>query len=125
MCCDLRIADLHGTGPAQKAFAPESHVLVRRPGVPINPIYTQVFLGLRDGFDGQHVRPVALEQRGNVELVGAIGSCDFTFPGELAAVDPDVRAIIDPTEIEPHALAIETVRRAKFGAVPPRAAKRA
>ena len=116
---DCRKANFHGTGRAEGDFAPESHVLVGRRGIPINPIDAQVFLGLRDGFDGEHVRPVAHQQRTDVELVRAISARDVMFSRDSLAVEPDIGAVVDAGEIQPHALAFESIRRAKFGAIPP------
>ena len=120
-----RRADFNRAALAEPDAAPEAHVLVGRRGIPIDPVDAQVFLGLRDGFNGQHVRPVAHQQRRDVEFVGAIRAGNFARVCDALAVEPDVGAIVDAIEIQPHALAIRTIRRAEFGAVPPRAAERA
>ena len=65
------------------------------------------------------------ERGGDIVFVGAIGAGYIFGVGDFVAVEPDIGAVIDAAEMQPHMAACEIFRQLEFGAIPPGAAERA
>ena len=57
--------------------APQSHVLVGRRRIPINPVNSKVLFRLRDGFHAKRVRSITVHHRADIEIVSAVGSSNI------------------------------------------------
>ena len=73
----------------------------------------------RGDFHGNDVLLAPLDVRRNVEFVTAESADDLIRAGDFLAVDPDISAVVDATESEPHSIALELSRNFEFIAVPP------
>src|SRR5580692_10815762 len=118
----LRVADGDWAAGFEIDRAPEAHVFIGWRGIPVNPVYAEIFVGLREGFHGQGIWLAWRELRGDFVFVGAIGAGYVFGVGDFAAVEPDVGAVIDAAEVEPHFAASEIFGELEVGAIPPGAA---
>src|SRR5580704_4528524 len=107
------------TADVEIHLAPDTHVLVRRRGVPIDPGQTQIIFSRGKYFDGQRI-VVRMEKFCEVEFKGAVRASDFVLAGDFLAVDPDVRAVIDSKKLKPSLLGAQAARSLKFHAEPVR-----
>src|SRR5262245_29735320 len=106
----------HRTAGRKIDFAPQSHILVLRHGIPIYEGYAQIGLRWREHFDRESV--VATHFPGDIQLVRPPGACDLLGVGDLRPVQPDVRAIVDALKIEPAQSWFTLVWRLKRRTVP-------
>ena len=105
---------------------PQSHILVRRAGIPVDPVDAQVFLCRRGCLDRQHVGLTRFEHVRHVEIVGAISARDGARIRYLFPIEPDLAAIVDSAEVEPEAaIGRPRGRKREFLSIPPAAAIRA
>ena len=110
---DLRVTDRHGSARLQIDAAPQAHVFIGRRRIPVHPVDAEVFFRLRDGFDGQQIRPGrARAERRDFVFVGAIGAGYVFGVGDFVAVEPDVGAIVDAAEVQPHLTILRNFRGA-------------
>ena len=125
MSDDLRVANGDGAAVLQVHFTPQAHFLIRRGGIPIDPVDAEILIGLRDRFYRQSVLLAANHVGRDVVFVSLVGSGNILGIGDRMAVHPDVRAIVDAAEIKPGVAAVEIGREPEFGAIPPGAKERA
>ena len=114
------VAHRHRPAGGDSHLAKQAHVLVRRRGVPIHKGDRQVGIGGGEDFHGQHVRLTRESVIGDVELVGPPRSGCIVALGQLLAVQPDVGAVVDTSEIQPDTLSLEARGQYKLLAIPPR-----
>ena len=102
--------------------AREAHVLIRRRGIPIDPIDAQILFRGREGLHRQHIGLAGFQKLGHIEVISAICSGDLCRIRDFVAVQPDFSAVIDTGEMQPESLIfLRCGRRLKFVAIPPAA----
>src|SRR3569833_2388374 len=116
--------DRDGRGDPDDHVLPQPHVPVRRWLAPVDEPEVQVVLGGSRYGDGHDVRLRAETREGaDVELEVPERSNDVLRGRDLRAVDPDIGAIADATEVEPYPLPVIPLRKPEGGAIPPRMAE--
>ncbi len=119
MTHDLRISNRHIPACAHKYRLPQTHVLVRRRRIPVDPGRLQIRRRRRKDFNRESVLGAALDCVSDVKLVAPIRPHYRCRIGEASAVQPDVRPVVDAIEVERDALAAHCRRHAESSAVPP------
>src|SRR5713101_9069731 len=104
-------------------IAVEAHILIGRRRIPILPVDTEIRFGLRKCFHSENIRMTCSQQRGNLELIGSEHPRDILCASELAAIYPDIGAVVDAAEIQRHMPAQIIFREEEIRAVPPGAAE--
>ena len=116
----LRMAHRHRAGHEHVHIAHQSHVFIRRHGVPVHEGEGEIVLGGREDFDGQGIDAAGRGEFGDIEFEHAVHARGLVRGSDLVAVEPDVGAVIDGIEIQPEGLAFGGGGQAERGAVPPR-----
>jgi hypothetical protein len=116
--------DRDRTAVGQEHISPEPHVLVRRRGIPVDPHDRKIVrLGSGD-FDCERIGPGGADVSRDLEPVAAERTHDLVRSGDPHAVDPDVRAVVDPVEVDPESPGCTIRWKGELGAVPPRGLER-
>ena len=115
---DLRMAQCDGAGCCHINIAPQSHVLVGRRGVPIDPRYGQVVRLRGENLDGQDVWLSGQNGAGDIELVGSIGAGNLFVISDELPIEPHVGTVVNAFEIQPDLSALRR-SHAEFLAIPP------
>src|SRR6266481_5941396 len=96
------MANSDGATRLEEHVAIEAHILIGRSWIPILPVDTEIGFSLGKRFDSEYIWMARNEQRGNLKLIGSECSRDILCAGELAAIDPDIGAVVDAAEIQRH-----------------------
>ena len=120
LCDYVRMPDRQRAARGHVRVAPESHVLVGRRRIPVDPGYPQIARLGREHFDGHHIRAAAARKRRDVELIPPEGAGQVVLRRDASAVHPDIRPIVDAVEIQPHILLRCRRRQVELFPVPPR-----
>src|ERR1700722_6449448 len=116
---DRGITQSDWAGDGEIDLAPQAHVLVGRGGIPIDEGDGEIVFGGGKDLHGEDIFRAGLDRIGDLEFVGAPSPCDVVGVSDLLAVEPDVSAVIDPFEIQPHGFSLGGIRRGELIAVPP------
>ena len=114
-----------GSAVPHVGVAPQPHVLVGRRRVPVDPRNRQIARCRGEHLDGESVGRAPARDARDVELVSAKGAGHAVARRDADAVHPDVRAVVDPVEIQPDRPVARRSRQIEFPPVPPRHAVRA
>src|SRR5215472_7643940 len=98
-------------------FAPQSHVLVRRHGIPIHEGYAEVGFRWSKYFDSHGIVPT--QRTRDVQFVRSPCPGDLLGVGNQRPVQPDVRAVVDSLKVEPCQSRLPLLWSLKGGTVPP------
>ena len=110
-------------GRKQIDRAREAHVLIRRRGIPVDPVDAQVLFRGREGLHGQHIHLAWFQELRYIKVIGAIGSGNLSRVRDSVAVQPDFAAVVDATEMKPESrFFLRCGRRGELSAIPPAAA---
>ena len=110
VCRGVHLRDHRGIAYGHRAagrdinLAPQSHVLVGWRRIPIYESNCQISIGWREDLNGECILRSWLRELGDVEFIGAPCARDLLEVGDLLAIHPDIRAVVDPSEIQPDGL---------------------
>ncbi len=111
-----------GAGGDEIDIADHTHVLVRRCGIPVDPVDSEIGLGGRKGLHRKDIVAARLQDAGDIEIVRAIRAGDLRGIGDAVAVQPDLSAVVDAAEVQPELRSLfRRSGRGEVVAVPPAA----
>src|SRR5690242_15061106 len=90
---------------------PQTHVLVGRSGVPIHEGNGQISFAWRKDLHGEHIGFSRQSCVGDIEFISAPRTRRVVGLGDLLAVQPYVRAVVNSSEIQPDAFALKASRQ--------------
>ena len=113
------ITESDGTRGGDVHVTPDAHFFIWRHRGPIDERNGQVMRLRRKDLDGERVGFARLRGSRNIELKQSPGAGELSRGGDLHAIHPHVRPVVDTVETKPYCFPVVFRREFEFGAIPP------